>query len=123
MKHILENYEKAYGQATSLPKSEVYNSRSVSGPVHDSITSTLGVRIVMSIVKYLGFPSMIGRSKEATFGFIKDRIWHKINSWSSKCLSKAEREMVIKSILQSILSYEEFSSDDTWKTRMKISKR
>ena len=40
-----------------------------------------------------------------TFGFIKDRIWDKINSWSNKCLSKAGREVMIKSILQSIPSY------------------
>jgi len=59
----------------------------------------------MGTYKYLGLPSMVGRSKEATFGFIKDRIWHKINSWSSKCLSKAGREVMIKSVLQFIPSY------------------
>ena len=75
------------------------------GPTQDSIDSILGVRAVMGTSKYLGLPSMIGRSKESTFGFIKDRIWHKINSWSSKCLSKAGREVLIKSVLQSIPSY------------------
>ena len=99
MKNILETYEKASGQAISLPKSEVYYSRSVPDPAQDSITSILGVRAVMGTGKYLGLPSMIGRSKEATFGFIKDRIWHKINSWSSKCLSKVGREVLIKSVL------------------------
>jgi hypothetical protein len=39
------------------------------------------------------------------FNFIKDRIWRKINSWSSKCLSKAGREVLIKSVLQTIPSY------------------
>lgn len=48
---------------------------------------------MMGTGQYLGMPSMVGRSKEATFGFIKDRIWHKINSLSSKCLSKAGREV------------------------------
>jgi len=48
---------------------------------------------------------MNGRSKEATFGFIKDHICHKINSWSSKCIPKAGREVMIKSVLQSIPSY------------------
>lgn len=105
MKNILETYEKASGQAISLPKSEVYYSRSVPDPTQDFITSILGVCAVMGTSKYLGLPSMIGTSKEATFGFIKDRIWHKINSWSSKCLSKAGREVLIKSVLQSIPSY------------------
>ena len=105
MKNILETYEKASGQAIRLPKSEAYYSRSVPYPTQDSITPILGVCAVMGTGKYLGLPSMIGRSKEATFGFIKDRIWHKINYWSSKCLSKAEREVLIKSALQSISSY------------------
>jgi hypothetical protein len=48
---------------------------------------------------------MIGRSRKATFSFIKDRIWKKLNSWSSKCLSQAGREVLIKSVLQSIPSY------------------
>jgi hypothetical protein len=56
----------------------------------------LGVTAVMGTDKYLGLPSMVGRSKEATFDFIKDRIWHKINSWSSKCLFKAGQEVMIK---------------------------
>jgi len=59
----------------------------------------------METSKYLGLPSMVGRSKEATFRFIKDCIWHKINSCSSKCLSKAGREVMIKSVLQFIPSY------------------
>jgi hypothetical protein len=60
---------------------------------------------VLGTGKYLGLPSMIGRSKKAIFNFIKDRVWKKINSWSSKCLSKAGREVLIKSVLQSIPTY------------------
>jgi len=55
--------------------------------------------------KYLGLLSKVGRSKEANFGFIKDQIWHKINKWRSKGLSKAGREVMIKPVLQSITSY------------------
>jgi len=60
---------------------------------------------VLETGKYLGLPSMVDRSKKAMFNFIKDRVWQKINSWSSKCPSKAGREIMIKSILQSIPSY------------------
>lgn len=89
MKHILETYEAASGQAISLPKSKVYYSRSVPGHVQDSITSILGVCALIGTIKYLGLTFMIGQSEDVTFGFIKDRIWHKINFWSSKCLSKS----------------------------------
>jgi len=40
----------------------------------------MGVQQVLGTGKYLGVPSMIGRSKNSTFKFIKDRIWNKINS-------------------------------------------
>jgi len=48
---------------------------------------------------------MVGRDRNATFAYIKDRVWQKINSWSSNCLSKAGREVMIKFVLQAILSY------------------
>jgi hypothetical protein len=48
---------------------------------------------------------MVGRSKKATFSFIKDRVWQRISSWSSKCISKTGREVMIKYLLQAIPSY------------------
>jgi hypothetical protein len=48
---------------------------------------------------------MIGRNRTAVFAYVKDRVWQKINSWTSKCLSKAGREVMIKSVLQAIPSY------------------
>jgi len=65
----------------------------------------LGVQDVLGTGKYLGLPSMIGRNRTTIFSYIKDCVWHKINSWSSKCLSKAGHEVMIKSVLQAIPSY------------------
>jgi hypothetical protein len=48
---------------------------------------------------------MIGRSKKAIFNYIKDRIWNRITSWSSKLLSQAGKEVLIKSMAQAIPSY------------------
>ena len=47
---------------------------------------------------------MIGRDRKATFAYIKDRVWQKINFWSGKCLSKAGREVMIK-ICFAVYSY------------------
>jgi len=62
MKHILPTYETTFGQAISLPNSEVYYNRSVLAPLKDSITTILGVQAFMGTRKYLGLASMIGRS-------------------------------------------------------------
>ena len=48
---------------------------------------------------------MIGRDKRSVFSFIKDRIWKRINAWRGRALSKAGKEVMIKSVLQSIPSY------------------
>jgi hypothetical protein len=105
LKNILAVYESASGQAINLQKSEFYCSRNVPADAREAIANQLGVTQVLGTGKYLGIPSMIGRSKKATFKFIKDRIWKKINSWSSRHHSQAGREVMIKSILQSIPTY------------------
>ncbi|PNY06371.1 ribonuclease H, partial [Trifolium pratense] len=55
--------------------------------------------------KYLGLPSIIGRDKKSIFSFIKDRIWKKIQSWNSRSLSRAGKEVLIKAVAQAIPSY------------------
>jgi len=104
-KNILNIYEAASGQAISLPKSEIFYSRNVSDELKHHVTSILHVRAVMGTGKYLGLPSTIGRDRTSTFAYIKDCVWQKMNSWSSKCLSKAGREVMIKSVLQAIPFY------------------
>ena len=88
-----------------LQKSEIFCSRNVLTTYHNNIASILDLHAVLGTGKYLGLPSMIGRSKKSTFNFIKDRIWKKISSWSSKSLSKASREVLIKFVLQSFPTY------------------
>jgi len=83
-KNILSMYELASGQAISLPKFEIYHSRNVPDPLKHTTTNILGVQAVLGTDKYLGLLSMVGRDQNATFAYIKDRVWQKINLWSSK---------------------------------------
>jgi hypothetical protein len=53
----------------------------------------------------LGPLTVLGSSKETTFSYIKDRIYKWINSWRGRALSKASKEVMIKSILQAHPSY------------------
>lgn len=105
MKNIFNTYDAASGQAISLPKLEIFYSRNVPDALKNNITNILAVRAVLGTGKYLGMPSMIRRDRTTTFAYIKDRVWQRINSWSSKCLSKARHEVMIKSVLQAIPSY------------------
>ncbi|KAK2365796.1 hypothetical protein QL285_079253 [Trifolium repens] len=102
---ILKTYEEASGQDINPQKSEVFISRNISQAGQEDLARILGVRHALGTGKYLGLPSMVGRSKKATFSFIKDRVWKKINSWSGRALSRAGKEVMIKSVIQAIPSY------------------
>lgn len=105
MIHILHTYVEATSQEINLTKFEVYFTRNMSHVAQEDLARILGVRLVLGTGKYLGLTSMIGRSKTTTFAYIKDRIWHKINSWRGRALSKAGKEVMTKFVLQSIPSY------------------
>lgn len=98
-------YEKASEQAINMQKSKIFFSRNTSQAMKDQITNLLVVTECLSTGKYLGLPSMIGRKKKEIFGFLRDRTWKRIKSWSGKHLSKAGREVLIKSVAQSIPTY------------------
>jgi len=87
--NILHVYQDAFGQEINLAKFEVLISRNISQDRQVSLASILGVRHALGTGKYLGMLSIIGRSKKATFSFIKDRVWRKINSWNGRALSRA----------------------------------
>ncbi|GAU40243.1 hypothetical protein TSUD_219530 [Trifolium subterraneum] len=102
---VLKTYENASGQEINLSKSEVFFSRNISKEAQKDLPRLMGVRHVLGTGTYLGLPSLVGRSKKNTFAYIKDRIWKKINSWRSRPMAKAGKEVMIKSVLQVIPSY------------------
>ncbi|XP_058755425.1 uncharacterized protein LOC131628603 [Vicia villosa] len=93
------------GQDINLSKSEVFFSRNISISAQKDLANIMGVCHVLGTGTYLGLPSLIGRSKKVIFGYVKDKIWKKINYWRGRPVSKAGKEVMIKSVLQSIPSY------------------
>jgi hypothetical protein len=102
---ILKTYEEATGQEINLTKSEVFFSRNLSIAAQEDLSNIMGVRHVLGTGNYLGLPSMIGRKKKNVFAYIKDKIWKRINSWRGRSLSRAGKEVMIKSVLQAIPTY------------------
>ncbi|XP_027082670.1 uncharacterized protein [Coffea arabica] len=55
--------------------------------------------------KYLGLPMVIGRSKRQVFNYIKERVMGKIKGWKEKLLSKAGKEVLLKSVILAMPAY------------------
>lgn len=53
----------------------------------------------------MGLSSIIGKRKNVVFGFVKDCIWNRINHRMSKHLSKVGKEILVKSVAQSIPTF------------------
>ena len=55
--------------------------------------------------KYLGLPSLVGRSKKNTFHDLKDKLGKKLSGWKEKLLSNAGKEILITAVGQEIPFY------------------
>ena len=55
--------------------------------------------------KYLGIPSIIGKSKVEIFAAIKEKVEKKLSRWKEKMLSVGGREILIKVVAQAIPTY------------------
>ena len=102
---IISKYERASGQKVNLSKTEVVFSKCVEVQRRNEIVSILGVQEVACQEKYLGLPTVIGRSKKVTFVCIKERIWKKLQGWKEKLLSRPGKEVLLKSVAQAIPTY------------------
>lgn len=80
LKAIFRIYEDTSGQVINYNKSEVFFSNNVDAAKQTKIANILGVFQPLNTSKYLGLTSMTGRNKAKIFGYLKDRLWKKVNS-------------------------------------------
>ena len=55
--------------------------------------------------RYLGLPMVGGKSKVSTFREIQERVTKRVMGWKGKHISKAGREVLIKTVTQAIPTY------------------
>jgi hypothetical protein len=54
---------------------------------------------------YLGISSWVGKSPSNTFNFLPERMWKVVRGWSDRPLSRAGKEVMLKSVIQAIPVY------------------
>ena len=102
---ILEVYGRCSGQQINQSKITIFFSKATCEDTRNHIKMALGVPEIIQYGKYLGLPSLVGRNKKASFNYIKERVWKKIQGWKEKFLSQASREILINAVVQTIPTY------------------
>lgn len=93
------------GHVINYQKSCIFFSSNVRRDKQQVIKDILEVHSDLGDSKYLGLPSLIGRSKKSVFEFVKERVWKKVQDLSHKLLSKAGKIIMVKNVAQTIPSY------------------
>lgn len=99
---LLKDYEYRSGQSVNLQKSGVFFNANVGQEKREELSAILGVSNDLRDNKYLGLPSLVGRSKKRVFSFEKEKVWRKIQGWKSKPISRAGKAVLIKKTLLSL---------------------
>ena len=99
---ILEQHERASGQAINRVKTALFFSKNIRAEVKDIIQGMLGAQVMTECEKYLGLPMVAGKSKVTTFKGLKEIITKRVMGWKEKFISKARREILIKTVVQAI---------------------
>jgi hypothetical protein len=102
---ILELYERAFGQMLNRENTSVFFSRNTCDTNKEIILRLVSVLATQRYDKYLGLPALVGKSRIREFQSIKDRVSKCINDWKMKFLSLAGKEVLLKAVVQAILTY------------------
>ena len=105
LKEILNVYEAVSGQRINLQKSAITFSAKTPPEVKLRVKATLDIAAEGGAGKYLGLPELFGLKKRDIFASILDRIRQKINSWTTRFLSGAGKQVLLKSVLAAMPSY------------------
>ena len=102
---ILQLYATASGQLINFEKSSIYFSSNTDGGQRNWIKTRLNVKEVDRFETYLGLLTLIGRSKYQSFVVLKDKVWKNLQRWKGIMLSRVGKEVLIKAVAQSLLTY------------------
>lgn len=101
----LSTYEKASGQLINYDKSAITFSSKTPRHSREFIRLRLNMSVCQGHDIYLGLPTFSLRGKKMQFGYLRDRVAKKVESWTSRHFSEGGREVLIKAVLQAVPSY------------------
>lgn len=102
---IFKTYEEASGQMINYNKSSIIFGMKIPEHKRQRIKRILGIEKVGGGGKYLGLPEQFGRKKVELFSYIVKRVKERTEGWSTKFLSPAGKEILIKSVAMALPAY------------------
>lgn len=105
IRDTVQQYCNASGQKVNLAKSSIFFGKGCPEPRRESIKT---IRIVPNESlneRYLGLPSDVGKCKNGSFKYIKDRLWSKVQGWIERCMASSGKEILIMSVAQVIPTF------------------
>ncbi|XP_019167627.1 PREDICTED: uncharacterized protein LOC109163330 [Ipomoea nil] len=105
VKRCLSVYESFSGQAVNFHKSSISFSRNTHEEIRELVSGVLTVSQAEDFGKYLGLPSVVGRNRRAVFAYIEQKLRQRFGSWNKRLLTKAGKEVFLKSVAQAMPTY------------------
>ncbi|XP_019150180.1 PREDICTED: uncharacterized protein LOC109146988 [Ipomoea nil] len=105
VKNCLSHYELASGQVVNYTKSCAIFSKNTTEDCKEQVAGVFNVPYSNNIGKYLGLPVGIGRNKKEVFSFIEAKLAQRVGGWNKKILSRAGKEVLLKSVAQALPTY------------------
>jgi hypothetical protein len=105
LKEVLANYERASGQKVNLGKSSIFFGDGCADERKTELMQALGVEDETLSERYLGLPTVVGRSKNGYFQYVTERSGAKVGGWKGQGMSKKGKEILTKSVLQATSTY------------------
>lgn len=94
----LNTYCRWSGQKVNGDKSNVHFSDNIRGNKARDLLQVLGFKLLRGQGRYLGLPFHFSKSRAKDLEDVVQRVQLKLASWKSRCLSRAGREALAKSV-------------------------
>jgi hypothetical protein len=105
LQNTFSTYCEGSSQKINLDKSSIFFGNHCNDLIKRRVKERLGVQSEILNDFYLGMPTSVGKSPTATFNFLYDMIWKRINGVSDRPMSRAGKETFLKAVIQAIPTY------------------
>jgi hypothetical protein len=102
---ILKVYEETSGQKMNENKTAIFFSKNTTETDKEQIQWVARIPTNQRYDTYLGLPTLVGRSRTKAFKSIAKKVWKRLQDWKIKFLSQADKEVLLKAVIQAIPTY------------------